>query len=101
MTGRVLPALNDLILEVSVNDEGIGMSEYDQNRVFENFYKTRNTQSRSMNPYGNGFGLSLCKKICQSLDGDISVTSLPGHGSEFIFTMKAKVSHEEVNFNSY
>ena len=64
MTGKVQKAFSDLILEVSVNDEGIGMSEYDQNRVFQNFFKTRNTESKSMNPYGNGIGLSLCKKIC-------------------------------------
>ena len=54
-----------------------------------------------MNPYGNGIGLSLCKKICQSLDGDIIVISLPGHGSEFIFTMKANLSNGEANSNSY
>ena len=89
MTGEVLHNENDLMLKVSVSDKGIGMSEYDQNRLFQNFFKTRNTESIRMNPYGNGIGLSLCKKICQGLDGDISVSSMPGHGSEFIFTMKA------------
>ena len=52
------------MLKVSVADKGIGMSEYDQTRVFQNFYRTRNIESISMNPYGNGIGLSLCKKIC-------------------------------------
>ena len=66
-----------LILEVTVTDEGIGISEQDQSRIFDNFFKTRNTESRSLNPYGNGIGLSLCKKICQGLDGEISVRSVP------------------------
>ena len=78
-----------MILEVKVTDEGIGISEQDQSRIFDNFFKTRNTESRIMNPYGNGIGLSLCKKICQSLDGDIEVRSHPNQGSEFRFTMKA------------
>lgn len=80
----------DLILQVVVKDEGIGMSDEDQNRVFEGFLKTSNIESRNMNPYGNGIGLSLCKKICQGLGGDITVDSVLGIGSTFKFTMKAK-----------
>ena len=33
--------------------------------------KTRNLESKTLNPYGNGIGLALCKEICQSLDGNI------------------------------
>ena len=39
---------------------------------------------------GNGVGLSICKMICESLDGDIKVVSLPTVGSYFTFTMKVK-----------
>ena len=37
---------------------------------------------------GNGVGLSICKKICESLDGDIQVNSILDLGSFFAFTMK-------------
>ena len=39
---------------------------------------------------GNGVGLSICKMICESLDGDIKVASFPNFGSFFTFTMKMK-----------
>ena len=39
---------------------------------------------------GNGVGLSICKMICESLDGDIKVVSFPNTGSFFTFTMKVK-----------
>ena len=77
------------MIQVSVKDEGIGLSEQEVRDVFNTSFKTRNAESKSLNPYGNGIGLSFCKKICQSLDGDISCSSKLGQGSDFIFTMKA------------
>ena len=65
------------------------MSEEDQKCVFEGLLKTKNLESKIMNPYGNGIGLSICKKICQCLGGEISVKSVLEKGSEFKFTMKA------------
>ena len=81
-------SLDQLVLEVSVIDEGIGMSSDEASKVFDGFLKTRNSESKSLNPYGNGIGMSLCKQICQSMDGDISVKSVLGSGSTFTFTMK-------------
>ena len=66
------------MLEVVVADEGIGMSDDEASNVFEGFLVTRNHESKSLNPYGNGIGLSFCKQVCQSLDGDISVKSVLG-----------------------
>ena len=77
------------MLEVSVLDEGIGMTELERQHVFDGFYESKNPDSSSMNPHGNGIGLKLCKQICQSLEGDIIVNfSQLGSGSEFVFTMK-------------
>jgi len=64
------------------------MSSYEASKVFDGFLKTQNPESKSLNPYGNGIGMSLCKQICQSLDGDICVESVLGSGSKFTFTMK-------------
>ena len=81
-------ASEDLMLVVSVADQGIGMSNDEASKVFDGCHATRNLESKNLNPYGNGIGLSFCKKICQSLEGDISVQSVLGVGSEFTFTMK-------------
>ena len=41
-----------------------------------------------MNVRGHGLGLSICKQICENLGGYITVSSIQGHGSEFVFTNK-------------
>ena len=51
-------------LKISVADSGIGMSKEDISQVFTQFFKTHHKQSKKLNPYGNGIGLSLCKQIC-------------------------------------
>ena len=60
------------MVEISVTDEGIGMSQDEANRVFEGSLKTGNDESKKLNPYSNGIGLSICKQLCESLDGEIS-----------------------------
>ena len=51
-------------LKISVADSGIGISEEDISQVFTPFFKTHHGRSKTLNPYGNGIGLSLCKQIC-------------------------------------
>ena len=41
------------------------------------------------NPRGNGLGLSICKKICQALGGDIWIDSTSPNGTTFKFTVKS------------
>lgn len=82
------------MLELKVRDEGIGMSAEEANQVFDGFQVTRNAESKRLNPYGNGIGLAFCKQVCQSFDGDISVESVPGIGSEFTFSMKVMAVEE-------
>lgn len=86
-----------LLLEVSVLDEGIGMTAHEQLHVFDGFYETTNADSKALNPNGNGIGLHFCKQVCQSLEGDITVKfSQIGVGSEFVFTMKVTVAQSEL-----
>ena len=83
---KELRAKSVLKLVVSVIDEGVGLSAEDAKHVFDPFYK--NMQHRNLNPKGVGVGLSICKQICQQLNGDIWVSQNPKGGCEFSFTME-------------
>ena len=48
-------------VEIQVTDEGVGMSQEEVERVFDGSLKTSNTESKKLNPYSNGIGLSICK----------------------------------------
>ena len=71
-------------MEVSVEDQGVGMTREEVHNIFTPFHKSLN-QRRIM---GNGVGLSICKQICQKLDGDITAKSVQTKGSTFTFTMR-------------
>ena len=47
----------------------------------------------------NGVGLSICKMICEQLEGYINVQSTPNYGSEFKFTMRVYRSVQEIQRN--
>jgi len=65
-----------------VTDTGIGIPQVYHESIFEPFSQADNSFSRRYE--GVGLGLSVCKKYCQLLGGDIRVESAPGEGSEFI-----------------
>jgi two-component system phosphate regulon sensor histidine kinase PhoR len=65
----------------SVRDSGIGISEEEQKRIFERFYRTE--KSRSRDAGGTGLGLSIVKHIAEAHRGSVSVESRPHEGSTF------------------
>ncbi|APH16858.1 his Kinase A domain protein [Clostridium sporogenes] len=69
-------------LTISIKDNGEGIPEKLQNKIFERFYKGEN----SVNPSSIGIGLSLTKSIIESQNGSIIVESEEGEGTEFIIT---------------
>ena len=71
-----------------VKDNGIGIPEEDQVRIFERFYRVDRSRSREMG--GTGLGLSIVKHVAQVHGGMISVKSAPGKGS--IFTLELPIS---------
>mgnify|MGYP002350299739 CR=1 FL=1 len=68
-------------VELRVSDTGIGISEADQKRIFERFYRVDADRSRASG--GTGLGLSIVKHIASAHGGDVSVWSRPGQGSTF------------------
>ena len=56
---------DNTFLSVSVQDQGIGMTDEEIKNVFTPFNRSVNTVSQKLNPLGNGVGLSICKSICK------------------------------------
>lgn len=72
---------NEKGVQCKISDTGIGISEQDQKRIFERFYKA--DKSRHCSLGGNGLGLSIVKKIIDLHGGKISLTSEIIKGTEF------------------
>jgi signal transduction histidine kinase len=71
-------------LEVSVQDEGVGLTREQQKHVFDKFYQV---SVPGIDASGIGVGLTISKLIVESHGGQIGVTSKPGMGSTFTFTV--------------
>jgi signal transduction histidine kinase len=64
---------------ISVQDNGIGIAEKDQEKVFGMFERINKKEDYE----GSGIGLAICKKIMEQHNGQISLTSSPGTGTTF------------------
>ena len=73
--------------EIIVSDQGQGIPEAEQGRIFERFYRVDAARSRATG--GTGLGLSIVKHVCTNHGGDVSVWSEVGRGSTFTITLPA------------
>ena len=72
--------------QVSVTDQGEGISNEHQTRIFERFYRVDNSRTRRGEDGGTGLGLSIARHSMRAHGGDVSVWSQPGVGSTFTLT---------------
>lgn len=69
------------MVRIMVQDFGEGISEEDQKKIFNRFYRVDKARTREKG--GNGLGLSIAQKLVKSYNGKISVESAEGQGSQF------------------
>jgi len=74
------------MLEVSISDSGIGMTDEQVAKIFKPFVQADSSVTRKFG--GTGLGLTISKRIVKSLGGEIRVESSHGEGSTFIFTVE-------------
>jgi signal transduction histidine kinase len=85
--GHITVTVEDIgeMEQVSVSDEGVGIPEDQQERIFERFYQVDGSARRRF--AGIGLGLTIAKRIVEAHGGEMWVKSAPGEGSTFYFTI--------------
>jgi len=87
----VTAEISDGLVEIRVTDQGLGIPEGDQIRVFERFYRIDPARSRATG--GTGLGLAIVKHIVTGHGGDVVLHSIEGKGSTF--TLRLPTPSEE------
>ncbi|MEO7212985.1 substrate-binding domain-containing protein [Mucilaginibacter sp.] len=86
---QILLSRNDGAIEISVQDNGIGMEPADAEHVFEQFYQANNGMTK-----GSGLGLALAKEIIAMHYGTITVISKRWHGTTFTISLPVENKHQ-------
>jgi signal transduction histidine kinase len=81
------------VIELAVADTGIGLAPEEAARLFEDFVRIRNAQTRKIP--GSGLGLSIVRKIAELYGGEAEVQSTVGQGSTFTVRLRRHPSREE------
>ncbi|MBI3420917.1 MAG: HAMP domain-containing histidine kinase [Candidatus Sungbacteria bacterium] len=84
-TVTVSAAKEDQIIVISVQDQGLGIPESEQKRIFEKFFRAEHAPK--LQTEGTGIGLYISHAIVRAMGGAIRFTSTPGKGSTFWLTL--------------
>jgi signal transduction histidine kinase len=76
-------------IEFTVSDDGIGLTEAQQQRLFRPFAQGDTSISRKYG--GTGLGLALVWRFCQLMGGEVTVHSVPGQGAKFTVQLPVTV----------
>ncbi len=85
---------NNVSIQISVNDTGIGISKEKQKIIFDEFTQAENDTAKKFG--GSGLGLAISKKLSGLLNGNLTVESFLGEGSKFVLTLPLKSSKKMV-----
>jgi len=83
---------------IEVIDNGIGISEHHQKKIFEPFYRVNDPLSKDAE--GTGLGLAYVKHIAEAHGGKVTVQSKAGHGSKFTLFLPYSKKGREIATNS-
>ncbi len=87
-----VPASRRLILEFRVSDTGVGISADKICRLFKPFSQVDSSPTRRHS--GTGLGLAISKRLVETMGGKLGVSSSPGEGSTFHFTLPVELADE-------
>jgi signal transduction histidine kinase len=82
---------NEFYITVSISDNGTGIPPEKLPLIFEPFYRCAEKNEKHS---GSGLGLTFCKKIMESHNGVINVSSREGEGTTFVLTFPVSINTE-------
>lgn len=80
---------SEVALRVEVQDTGVGIASENKDRLFQEFWQVESSDARRFG--GTGLGLTICKRLVESMGGAIGFESDFGRGSTFWFTLPSRL----------
>ena len=94
LTSEVIKNAQGIILTMSVRDTGLGMTEQQLEKMFDEYSRFTNQTKRTIE--GTGLGLSITQSLIHLMNGEIHVESKPGFGSLFVVRIPQKTVNTDV-----